>query len=167
MLPPSFLISCWEECAKQGFRLRLTGIIKMSCNYYLRYPGSTMSTQASTRQCMFHLEFYVENHPFHSPLLTPGGHTTTWYFKYGKACLQLAERILERMPKSDSHSAVWRNVIKALLLSTDTSGNQSLIRVPGQVHHSISSKWQWTWLFQWIPWTSVACNCPQTQWNTE
>ena len=84
----------------------------MCCNYYIRYLGSTMSTQASTRQCMFHLEFYVENHPFHSPLLTPGGHTTTWYFKYGKACLQLAERILERMPKSDSHSAVWRNVIK-------------------------------------------------------
>ncbi|XP_044176005.1 uncharacterized protein LOC122959024 [Acropora millepora] len=61
---------------------------------------------------MFHLEFYVENHPFHSPLLTPGGHTTMWYFKYGKACLQLAERILESMPKSDSYSAVWQNVIK-------------------------------------------------------
>ena len=38
--------------------------------------------------------------------------TLQWYFKYGKACLQLAERILERMPKSDSHSAVWQNVIK-------------------------------------------------------
>ncbi|XP_068721450.1 uncharacterized protein [Montipora capricornis] len=35
-----------------------------------------------------------------------------WYFKYGKACLQLAERILERMPKSDNHSSVWQNVIK-------------------------------------------------------
>ena len=32
--------------------------------------------------------------------------------RYGKSCLQLAERILERMPKSDSHSAVWQNAIK-------------------------------------------------------
>ena len=37
--------------------------------------------------------------------------TLPWYFKYGKACLQLAECILDRMPKSDSHSAVWQNVI--------------------------------------------------------
>ena len=38
--------------------------------------------------------------------------TLQWYFKYDKACLQLAERILERMPKSDSHSAVWQNDMK-------------------------------------------------------
>jgi len=32
--------------------------------------------------------------------------------KYGKACLQLAEGVLEKMPKSDSHYTVWQNVIK-------------------------------------------------------
>ena len=35
-----------------------------------------------------------------------------WYFKYGKACLQLAEYILHRLPKSDSHYTIWQSVIK-------------------------------------------------------
>ena len=33
-------------------------------------------------------------------------------FVYGKACLNLAECILQRMPKSDSHYTVSQNVIK-------------------------------------------------------
>ena len=38
--------------------------------------------------------------------------TLQWHLKYGKACLQLAEGVLERMPKSDSHYTVWQNNIK-------------------------------------------------------
>ena len=38
--------------------------------------------------------------------------TLQWYLKYGKACLQLGECLLQRMPKSDSHNTVWQNVIK-------------------------------------------------------
>ena len=38
--------------------------------------------------------------------------TLQWHLKYGKACLQLGETVLERMPKSDSHYTVWQNVIK-------------------------------------------------------
>ena len=38
--------------------------------------------------------------------------TLQWHLMYGKACLQLGETVLERMPKSDSHYTVWQNVIK-------------------------------------------------------
>ena len=38
--------------------------------------------------------------------------TLQWHLKYGKACLQLAESLLQRMLKSDSHYIVWQNVIK-------------------------------------------------------
>ena len=38
--------------------------------------------------------------------------TLQWYLKYGKACLQLAECLLERLPKSDSHQTIWQDVIK-------------------------------------------------------
>lgn len=33
-------------------------------------------------------------------------------FKYGKACLQLVEHLLQRLPKSDSHHTIWQDVIK-------------------------------------------------------
>ena len=38
--------------------------------------------------------------------------TLQWYLKYGKACLQLAESLLERLSKSDSHQTIWQDVIK-------------------------------------------------------
>ena len=38
--------------------------------------------------------------------------TLQWNLKYGKACLQLGETVLERMPKSDSNYTMWQNFIK-------------------------------------------------------
>ena len=33
--------------------------------------------------------------------------TLQWYLKYEKACLDFAERLLQRLPKSDSHQTIW------------------------------------------------------------
>ena len=38
--------------------------------------------------------------------------TLQGYLKYEKACLEFAERLLQRLPKSDSHQTIWQDVIK-------------------------------------------------------